>query len=455
MTPAVPKGPTPLDGLSDQEAARRLASDGLNVLPDPDRRGFWRIVLEVAREPMFVLLMASGAVYLLIGDPREAALLMVFATLSVSIAVLQGYRSERALSALRDLTSPQATVVRGGQRLRIDGRELVRGDIVAVAEGERTPADAILREGADLEVDESMLTGESAPAGKTASRDAGAMAAPGGEATPFLYSGTLIVRGQGLAEVAATGARSEIGRIGGALKRIDSRPARLSLETRRIVQVAGLAAVVVCGGVVLLTGLLRGSWLQGVLGGLSIAMAMLPEEFPLVLAVFMVMGAQRIARAKVLTRHAAAIETLGAATVLCTDKTGTLTQNRMTIFCAWSGGTLTSWASGEATPAAALALVGLGARASAPHPFDPMEQAFHDAAPVDHDDGRVIETTYGLTRGRLAMAQVWASRDGGRRIAVKGAPEAVLALCHMEGEAADAVMRAVETIAARGGRVLA
>jgi len=444
-----------MNGLDEAEAARRLAAEGPNVLPDPDRRDLWAILLEVAREPMFMLLLASGVVYLVIGDPREAAVLMAFATLSVSIAVLQGYRSERALAALRDLTSPQATVVRGGERRRIASRDLVRGDVIAVAEGERTPADAILREGSDLEVDESMLTGESAPAGKTPSRGAGAMAAPGGEATPFLYSGTLIVRGQGLAEVAATGSRSEIGRIGGALKSIDNRPARLSLETRRIVQAAGLAALVVCGGVVLLTGLVRGSWLQGVLGGLSIGMAMLPEEFPLVLAVFMVMGAQRIARAKVLTRHAAAIETLGAATVLCTDKTGTLTQNRMTIFCAWADGDLTSWAAGEATPMAVRALVGLGARASAPHPFDPMEQAFHDAAPVDHDDGRVIETTYGLTRGRMAMAQVWVDADGVRHIAVKGAPEAVLALCRLDGAAADEVTRAVEAIAARGGRVLA
>jgi Ca2+-transporting ATPase len=441
-------------GLTEAVAAARLAAEGPNVLPDPDRRDLVRILFEVAREPMFALLLAGAVVYLALGDLTEALVLAAFALLSVGIAVAQEVRSERVLEALRDLANPLATVFRDGAQRRIDSRQLVRGDIIAVSEGERAPADAILRRAVDLEVDESMLTGESAPVVKAASDSANALAAPGGEATPFLYSGTLLVRGHGLAEVAATGARSEIGRIGGALKSIESRPTRLTAETRRLVRIAGAGAFLVCGAVVLILGIGRGAWLEAALAGVAVGMAMLPEEFPLVLTVFMVMGAWRLSRARVLTRQASAIETLGAATVLCVDKTGTLTQNRMALTSAWTQGELSEWLADAPPPAAAQPLIVLGALASDQHPFDPMERAFHQAIAKTAHDGLELVRTYGFSRERMAMAQVWRDADG-RRVAVKGAPEAVLGLCGLEGSAAQTVLSAVETMAAPGARVLA
>lgn len=442
-----------MTGLSEAEAADRLRIEGPNVLPDPDRRGVGRIVFEVLREPMFLLLLVGGGIYLALGDLREALVLGAFALLSVGIAVIQEYRSERVLDALRDMTSPQATVVRGGVRRRLSSRELVRGDLIAIAEGERVPADGILRSGHGVEVDESLLTGESAPVRKGASATIEALEAPGGEDTPFVYSGSLLVRGAGLAEVAATGSRSEIGKIGAALKTIETQPTGLSRETRSLVQIAGMAALIVCAAVVLMTGLMRGSWLQALLGGVSIGMSMLPEEFPLVLTVFMVMGAWRISKARVLTRRANAIETLGSATVLCTDKTGTLTQNRMSLTCAWNGGDLFEWPAGQTTPPEVLDIVNLGALASAPHPFDPMELAFHAAAPGAAQDEH-LELTYDLTTDRPAMGQVW-SGPTGRRVAVKGGPEAVLRLCRVDGARFDAVIGMVERMAERGARVLA
>ncbi len=445
-------------GLSESEATERLRRDGPNAMPDPERRGFWRIALEVVREPMFALLLAGGAVYLAIGEPRESLVLIAFASLSVAIAVIQGLRSERVLDALRDLTQPHAEVVRDGARRRIGSAELVRGDIVAITEGERVPADAILRQCQEVEADESLLTGESLPVGKVASQSEEPPRAPGGEGAPFVYSGSLIVRGQGLAEVAATGARTEIGKIGGALARLGSPPTPLERETRRLVRMVGLAAIAVCGAVVLLQGLLRGSWLKGLLGGIALGMAMLPEEFPLVLSVFMVMGAWRISRAKVLTRRASAIETLGSATVLCTDKTGTLTQNRMAIVRAWTPEGVVHLEPGTPPPLVARPLIETGVLASAPHPFDPMERAFHDAAHpwFAVPPGWTLERAFGVTRGRLAVVQVWKmDTHPAWAVFAKGAPETVLHFCRVDEVVAAQVLAAVEAMAADGVRVLA
>ena len=296
---------------------------------------------------MFALLLGAAAVYLALGDLKEAVVLLLFASTSVSITIIQETRTERVLESLRDLTSPRALVIRDGVERRIPGREVVRGDIVVLAEGDRVPADALLLSAHDLQIDESLLTGESVPVRKTAGRRArpDAAARPGGDDLPFVFSGTLVVRGHGQAAVTATGARSEIGKIGLAITRIETEPPQLRRQTRRLVrslrdrqprrQRAGRV----------LYGLLRGSWLDALLSGIALSMSMLPEEFPLVLTVFMVMGARRISRARVLTRRVAAIETLGAATVLCTDKTGTLTQNRMTIAELRSAGA--GWQAGD------------------------------------------------------------------------------------------------------------
>jgi Ca2+-transporting ATPase len=444
-------------GLSAAEAAQRLRRDGPNALPDPERRGLARIVLEVLREPMFALLLAGGAIYLAIGEPRESVVLLLFASLSVAIAVVQGLRSERVLDALRDLTIPHASVLRDGDRIRVSSADLVRGDVLYVAEGERVPADAILRSGQEIEADESLLTGESAPVSKTAADTAPPAARPGGDGTPFLYSGALVVRGEGLAEVSATGSRTEIGRIGHALGRVTNPPTALARETGRIVRVVGLAAIATCLAVVLLHGLLRGAWLKGLLGGVALGMAMLPEEFPLILSVFMVMGAWRISQAKVLTRRGAAIEALGSATVLCTDKTGTLTQNRMAVVRAWTPDALQAWAAGAPMPASVQSLIEAGVLASSSHPVDPMERAFHEAAGADcaAPEGWTMLRRYGVAPGRLAVTHVWEDPDTGHRpVYIKGAAETVAGLCRLDEPALSGIMRTATAMAEDGLRVL-
>src|SRR4029453_5064220 len=320
-------------GLSESAAQSRLKADGFNELPRPDRRTSFRIFLEVLREPMLALLLASAFIYLFLGDSGEALILFAFAAMSVLITVVQETRTERVLEALRDLTSPRALVIRDGERKRIAGRDVGRGDLIVLSEGDRGPPDAVLLRCQDLQADESTLTGESMPVRKVAwdDRPRSGPQHPGGDDLPHVFSGSLVVRGSGLAEVTAIGAESEIGKIGQSLATLETEPPRLQVQTRRVVRLFAVLGGGVSILAVLLHGFMRGGWLDAVLAGIALGMSMLPEEFPVVLTVFMAMGAWRISLARVLTRRAAAIETLGSATVLCTDKTGTLTENRMTI----------------------------------------------------------------------------------------------------------------------------
>ncbi|TCZ62984.1 cation-translocating P-type ATPase [Roseicella aquatilis] len=430
-------------GLSSAEAAARLRREGPNALPDAARRSLLRVALDVAREPMFALLLGAGALYLLLGDLAEALLLLAFACLSVGIAVAQEARTERALEALRDLSSPRALVVRDGEHRRIPGREVVRGDLLILAEGDRVPADARLLAAESLEVDESLLTGESVPVRKHAAAGAGEGAGTPprpGEDPAAVYSGSLVVRGTGEAVVRATGPRTELGRIGAALGTIEREPPRLRAQTMAMVRgfaVLGLLASLALG---LLYGLLRGDWLQAALGGIALAMAMLPEEFPLVLTLFAVMGARRIARVGVLLRQASALQTLGATTVLCTDKTGTLTRNRMAV-----AATLPE------APLDAAGLLRLAAEASEDAPFDPMEVALRQAAP--EAAGGVPRRHYALRPDLPAMGRAWEA-GGTARLAAKGAPEAMLRLCDPPPAEALRIATAAAALAARGLRVL-
>ena len=190
----------------------------------------------------------------------------------------------------------------------------------------------------NLSADESLLTGESVPVRKSRWDGVATMGRPGGDDLPFVYSGTLVVQGQGLAQVVATGSRTEIGKIGKALQTVETEKTPLQTETGRLVRNVALVGLLMCLVVVAVYGLTRGDWLNGVLAGITLAMAMLPEEFPVVLTIFLALGAWRISQKRVLTRRVPAVETLGAATVLCVDKTGTLTLNQMSVSQLYAGG---------------------------------------------------------------------------------------------------------------------
>jgi len=448
-------------GLTEAEAAARLRADGPNELSCEKPRTLLGSALQVLKEPMLLLLLAAGGVYLVLGDHEEALTLLFFVVVIIAITIVQERKTERALAALRDLTSPRALVIRDGTRRRIAGREVVRGDVLVVAEGDRVPADALLLESAHMEADESLLTGESVPVRKRAATGRPSPSRPGGDGLPFLYAGTLVVRGHGIAEAAATGPRSEIGRIGVALADLGPERTRLEREVSRIVRIVAVLGLGLCGALVVLYGATRGDWLKGLLAGIALAMAVLPEEFPVVLTVFMAMGAWRISRSGVLTRRLPAVEALGAATVLCSDKTGTITENRMRVARLWAPGAL-HVLDGEALPEAVHAVVEFGILASQRDPFDPMERAFHRLGGealegTEHlHGGWSLVREYPLSPELLAMSHVWRSPDGGRLVvAAKGAPEAVADLCHLDpGVTAEVRAHAAE-MGADGLRVLA
>lgn len=448
-------------GLTEEQAKARLRADGFNDLPSADRRTFLHIIGDVLREPMFALLLGAGAVYLVLGDVTEAGLLLAFATISVLITVIQETRSERVLEALRDVASPRALVVRDGQRRRIPGREVVRGDALVLLEGDRIPADAVLATANGLLVDESLLTGESVAVHKTSTATEIAMDRPGGENTPFVYSGTLVLRGEGLAIVQVTGPRTELGRIGQALSRIAVEPPRLQSETRQLVRVFAAFGIAASLLVIVLYGLVHGDWLQAVLAGIALGMSMLPEEFPLVLTAFMVMGAWRLSRARVLTRRAAAIEMLGAATVLCTDKTGTLTENRMTIAELRTPATMWRREDAGHVPDELAHLIEVAMLASAQEPSDPMERAISEVAALRPGGlaalytGTTLARQYGLQAHLLAMTNVWTRRDSGElQVMAKGAPEAIALLCRLDHAALSWMRQALDEMGRDGIRVL-
>jgi Ca2+-transporting ATPase len=456
-------------GLNAAEAARLLALDGPNALPDSQRRTLFAIVRETARDPMFLLLLAASSLYLVFGQLQEGLILLGFVLVTLGLTLYQEGKTERAIEALRDLTSPRARVIRDGEALRIAGREVVCGDLLLLAEGDRVPADGVLIAANDVLVDESLLTGEAVPVRKLvatqpSAADPPAQARPGGDDLPFVYSGTLVVQGQATAQVIATGPRSEIGRIGAALATLEAERSPLKTQMAKLVRTLALLALAISLLLVVVDGLLRGDWLQALLAGIALAMSMLPQEFTVVLTVLPALGAWRLSREHVLVRRIAAIETLGAVSVLCVDKTGTLTENRMTVAQLVVGSerlTIDYTATGD-LPEAFHGLVEFSILASKADPYDPMEQAFHRLgqhflADTEHlhDDWTLVRE-YGLTPQLLAMAHIWKAVGSEIHVvAAKGAPEAIIDLCHLDASDRARITVAVNTMASQGLRVLA
>jgi P-type Ca2+ transporter type 2C len=456
-----------ITGLSDEEAARRLAAEGYNEIAAAAKRHILRIGWDVISEPMFLLLVSAGILYLLLGDRTQAIILMSFVVVVIGITFYQERKAERALEALRDLSSPRANVIRSGEQKRIAGRDVVRGDMVLLAEGDRVPADASLMMCTNLSVDESLLTGESVPVRKTYDIAGGAdVVRPGGDDLPFVWSGTLVVQGRGLAEVKATGSATEMGKIGRAIEEVEPETTPLQKETRRVVGFIVVFGGLLCALVVVLYGLTRNEadvWLNGLLVGLTLAMALLPEEFPVVLTIFLTMGAWRISKKDVLTREVPAVETLGSATVLCVDKTGTLTYNRISVSRLVVGAT--SYDLGdhkrEPLPEDFHQLVEFSILASHKDPFDPIERAIKRlgdrklfATEHLHEDW-VLMREYPLSQELLALSHVWKSPEGQEfLIAAKGAPEAVADLCHMDQRSRGELMDQVAAMADDGLRVI-
>lgn len=453
-------------GLSDSAVAQKLKQDGYNELPSTQHRTLWTIALESIREPIFLLLVACGVIYLFLGDAQEALILLGFVFFIVGINLYQEQKTERSLEALRDLSSPRALVIRDGERRRIAGREVVRGDVLVLSEGDRIPADAVLLWSTHLTVDESLLTGESIPVRKRASEKESQTYRPGGDDLPCVYSGTLVVQGQGIAQVTATGMQTEMGKIGKALQTVQPQETRLQKETRRIVGQLTFIAIAICVAVVIIYGTLRENWLEGFLAGLALAMAILPNEIPVVLTIFLALGAWRFSRQQVLTRRTPVVETLGSATVLCVDKTGTLTFNQMSVqqLLVYEHAQArlydVSLNAHEPLPEAFHTLIEFGILASRKDPFDPMEKALQRIgtdylAQTEHLHADwQMHYEYPLSNQLLAMSCVWESPTGDLILAAKGAPEAIADLCHFTSQQQERLAQQIHIMAEAGLRVL-
>jgi Ca2+-transporting ATPase len=440
----------PQDGLSSATAHRRLEEEGYNELPSAKPKSLFHFFLEIFHEPMVFLLMLCGVIYLLLGDQQEALMLMGFLFIIIGITVSQELKAETALSALRDLSSPRALVLRDGERKRIPGRDVVREDLVFFSEGDRIPADGVMLTGSYVAADESLLTGESVPLDKKVGSS--------------LYLGTTVVRGQGAIRITSTGLNTELGKIGKSIQVAPKEPTRLEHQTRKLVRIFTVVAIFLCVLVIVIYGFTRMDWLGGFLAGLSLAMAILPNELPAVLTIFLALGAWRMSQRRVLTRKMSAIENLGSTTVLCVDKTGTLTVNRMSIQQLYADQKFLVLSELTETPLPEEfhEVLEFGILASRQDPFDPMDKAFQLAGSQFlrgtehlHPDWS-LKKEYPISSELLSISHAWNSSKGGEYVVgAKGAPEAIIDLCHLNAKEATLITQAVSEMAKQGLRILA
>jgi Ca2+-transporting ATPase len=449
-------------GLSSNDASRKIKEEGFNELPSGEKRSVLKIAFSVIKEPIFLLLVASGSIYFFLGDVTEGLVLLSFVFVVMGITVYQEQKTEKALDALKTLSSPRALVIRDGKQMRIPGREVVSGDIMILAEGDRVPADSILLTSNNLMVDESLLTGESVPVRKIAWNGEEQQWRPGGDDQPFVYSGTLVTQGQAFVEVKATGPRTEMGKIGTVLQKVERDDTRLKQEVSHIVRNSAIFGLSLCALVIVVYGFTRLDWIEGILAGITLAMALLPEEFPVVLTIFLALGAWRMSRKNVLTRQAHAIENLGSATVLCVDKTGTLTQNKMSVAKVFNNVQMCEIDSPlKLPPDFCHELIEFSVLACKEDPFDPMEKAIKNFVEGDfaktehfHSDWELVQE-YPLSPKLLAMSNVWVSPNGQDYIiASKGAPEAIAELCHLDEKKTVELAEQIQLMAKDGLRIL-
>lgn len=435
-------------GLSACEVKSKLNTFGYNELISSQPKTVARIAIETIKEPMFILLIACASLYMIIGDYREGAILLSSILIIIYITFYQNRKSERALEALKQLSSPRSLVLRDGQLQRISSREIVPDDILQINEGDRISADAIMLEGSNVQVDESLLTGESTTVDKFSSE------VP--TDNNLLYSGTLVTRGKAWARVLKTGANTQFGKIGQSLGEIEQKNTHLQKELKQLIRVLFFASAFISIFIILFYYYRSNDIYASLLNGLSASMALLPEEFPVVLTIILALGAWKLSKSNVLTRKPSAIETLGSTTVLCTDKTGTITQNKMMVREVLCHSTHYLHSEFEASKTKLSQLFKTAILATAEDSVDPMEKAIVQLSPYLSEDNFQLQTVkeFPFNQSSLAMAKAYKSKDNTGFIACKGAPESVIKLCRLNEKERTEIQNSVHEMAGKGFRVL-
>lgn len=449
-------------GLESLKAQEKLLKIGYNELPSQKKESYFTMFWKIFTEPMLLLLLSAGTVYMFLGELRDALVLLASVFIVIGITFYQEHKTEKTLETLRGLSSPRALVIRDGKHQRIPGRELVEEDIIVLHEGDRVPADAAIISCENFLVDESLLTGESISVRKSVWDGKMQKQRAGGEDLPFVFSGSMVVSGHAIAKVWATGIRTEIGKIGKSLENIKEEETLIHKETSKIVKAVAFIVFILCIVVFLAYFFIKGNATQGLLSGLTLAMAILPEEFPVVLVIFLTLGAWRISKRNVLTRRAAAIETLGAATILCTDKTGTLTQNKMRLQTLYAENSFFEFKKVEVLKLDDRFhnLLEYAILASEQNSFDPIEKELAEKGSSyltsrERTDEQALIKEYPLSKKLLAQSHVWQLPGQTKLlVAAKGAPEAILEICRLENEEKQKILEVVQKMSERGLRVL-
>lgn len=442
---------TKFNGLSTKEVQRLQKKYGLNELIKIKKSNPLRKFLGVFKEPMFLLLVAAALLYFVLGEPKEAAVMLVFVVCVAFLTFRQEWKTEKTMNALKDLTSPQVNVLRNGKKVLIKALELVPGDIVYLSEGERIPADCEVIEASNFCVDESILTGESEPVFKVSSDNMEASSDYWKK--NMLYAGTLSIFGKCTAVVRSTGFSTEYGKIGKAISETKEEPTPLQKKVNRLVKTLAYAGLILCITVIAASYFYLGDLLQSILSGITLAMAIIPEEFPVVLAVFLSLGAYRLAKKNTLMRKISAVETLGSTTVLCVDKTGTITQNMMKVRMFYENHELREIKKFKNDKLSRLMVM-----SCEKDPYDPMEKAIVEIGRQNTDINELykieLAEKFAFSSKTKRMANIYAEH-GTYYIAAKGSPETLLPLCSMDEIQRKNIKEAVDNMAAKGLRVLA
>ena len=427
-------------GLSSSDAHSRLLEDGENVIPSENQKSLVKQILSIVSEPMLILLISAGVINFFLAEILDAVMLMCTVVIVLGISIFQSRRTENALFALKQLAAPFATVVRDGSEMRIPSSNIVTGDLLLLHEGDRVCADAKIIRNVTLATDESTLTGESIPVEK--------------KVDDLVFSGTLVTRGHGQAVVEATGVHSALGKIGKSLQELPFERSQMQRDVDQLVRVIGVMGFLTVISVVTIYGSTRHNWLEGGLAGIAAAMALIPEEFPIILTLFLAIGAWRMSQVRVIARRPSAIESLGSISVLCVDKTGTLTENKMTITEVQIGDTRFPTRGGD-KPAQVSELLDIGALACPTSIFDPMDRAFQELRSEKLLHQRIDSVKeYPVENSRMAYIHIW-KVETRYVIAAKGAPETIARLCRLNSLQNASLNASVHEAADSGYRVLA